>query len=169
MDLHQLPKRNNRKKSGKRVGRGYGGGKGGHTTGSGQKGQKSRTGGGKPVGFEGGNVPLYRRLPKFRGFTNPTRVEYQPINFAELSKHFKSGETVSMETLRKKGMVRKNTRRVKILGKGELTKELKFSGVEISNQAREVVDQSRIKGKSTKTVTKGSKAKGKSKKSTVKK
>lgn len=118
MQLHQIPKRNKRKYSAKRIGRGYGSGVGGHTVGKGQKGQRSRSGGVKAVGFEGGNVPLYRRLPKFRGFKNPNRVEYQPINLSDLESHYEKGETVSLSSLRAKGLVRKQTRQVKILAKG---------------------------------------------------
>jgi large subunit ribosomal protein L15 len=101
------------------------------------KGQKSRSGGPKPLGFEGGNVPLFRRLPKFSGFKNPNRKEYQPINFAEVEKHFKEGDVVSLETLKERGLVRKRTRFVKILGKGDLTKKYTFEGLAISNAARE--------------------------------
>jgi large subunit ribosomal protein L15 len=135
MKLNELPKRNNRKNKAKRVGRGYGSGKGGHTVGRGQKGQKSRSGGKTKVGFEGGNVPLYRRLPKFRGFRNPTKIEYQVINFADLEKNFKTGEEVSIKSLREKGMIRKKNQKVKILGKGTLTKSLKFKDVKISGKA----------------------------------
>ena len=105
------------------------------------KGQKSRSGGKRKVGFEGGNVPLFRRLPKFRGFRNPTRVEYQPINFADLEKHFKSGDTISLVTLKEKGMVLKRTSDVKILGKGTLKKKFTFKGVSISNAAKDQIEK----------------------------
>jgi len=142
--LHKLPLRKNRKFRAKRVGRGYGSGVGGHTVGKGQKGQKSRSGNSKGVGFEGGNVPLFRRLPKFRGFRNPTRVEYQPINFADIEKNFTDGDVVSLSSLRKKGMVRKNVKRVKILGKGTLTKKVTFKSVEMSSTARERFEKNSI-------------------------
>jgi large subunit ribosomal protein L15 len=141
MQLNQLPKRKNRKTKSKRMGRGYGCGKGGHTVGRGQKGQKSRSGYSKGVGFEGGNVPLYRRLPKFRGFRNPNKIEYQVLNFADLEKHFKSGEEVSLKSLRSKGLIRKKTENVKILGKGTLTKVLKFKDIKISGKAQERIDK----------------------------
>jgi large subunit ribosomal protein L15 len=142
VELHQLPKRKNKKSPAKRIGRGYGSGKGGHTVGRGMKGQKSRSGGPKPLGFEGGNVPLFRRLPKFRGFKNPTRVEYQPINFSDLENHFKDGDTVNLEVLKEKGMVRKSTRNVKILGKGELKKKFTIEGLAVSGSAKEVIEKS---------------------------
>ncbi len=135
MRLSQIPKRKNRKGKKKRVGRGYGTGVGGHTVGKGMKGQKSRAGAKSMLGFEGGNVPLYRRLPKFRGFTNPTRKDYEPVNFADLEKHYKEGESVSMKTLKEKGIIKKRTKNVKILGKGELTKKLKFVGLAVSKKA----------------------------------
>ncbi len=139
MELNALPKRKKQRNKSKRVGRGYGSGKGGHTVGRGQKGQRSRSGGKTKVGFEGGNVPLYRRLPKFRGFRNPDRVEYQVINFADLEKNFKSGEEVSKKNLMEKGMIRKKTKNVKVLGKGKLTKKLKFKDVKMSKSASEIV------------------------------
>ena len=106
------------------------------------KGQKSRSGGPKPLVFEGGNVPLFRRLPKFRGFRNPTRVEYEPINFSDLEKHFKEGDVVTLEELKKKGMVRKRTQNVKILGKGELKKKFTIDGLAVSGSARKMIEKS---------------------------
>lgn len=141
MRLHQIPRRKSRKKPAKRVGRGYGSGKGGHTVGKGMKGQKSRSGGPKPVGFEGGNVPLYRRLPKFRGFRNPTRKEYQPINVAELEKHFKTGSVISLASLKDTGLVRKRSTRVKILAKGKLTKKYTIEGLSVSEAARKAIEK----------------------------
>ncbi|MEA3357445.1 MAG: 50S ribosomal protein L15 [Patescibacteria group bacterium] len=141
MELHSLKKRINRKFRSKRRGRGYGSGKGGHTTGSGMKGQKSRSGYSKGAGFEGGNVPLYRRLPKFRGFRNPNRTEYAPVNFSDLEKHFADGEKVSITTLKEKGLIKKRAKHAKILAKGELTKKLVFSGVKISRSALEVINK----------------------------
>lgn len=141
MELNEIPKRNNRRTKAKRVGRGYGSGKGGHTVGKGQKGQKSRTGYGKKVWFEGGNVPLYKRLPKFRGFKRPNRVEYQVLNFADLEKHFKGGEEVSLKSLQEKGLIRKKNDHVKILGKGKLSKNLKYKDVKISNKAQVEIDK----------------------------
>lgn len=141
MQLQNLKRRNNRIMKAKRVGRGYGSGRGGHTCGRGQKGQKSRSGGKVKIGFEGGNVPLYRRLPKFRGFRNPTRVAYEAINFSDLEKNYKDGETVSPVTLKEKGLLKKGTTKVKILGKGKLTKKLAFKGVSFSENAKAVVEK----------------------------
>lgn len=135
MILNKLKRRKNRIMPSKIVGRGYGSGKGGHTVGRGSKGQKSRTGPRSMLGFEGGNVPLFRRLPKFRGFRNPTRVEYAPVNLSQLDKHFATGEVVSMKSLREKGLIRKNMKKVKILGNGELKKKLTFTDVKISGSA----------------------------------
>lgn len=141
MRLHQIPKRTNKMKPAKRVGRGYGSGKGGHTVGKGVKGQKSRSGGPKPIGFEGGNVPLYRRLPKFRGFRNPTKKEYQPINIAELEKHFKAGSVISLASLKEKGLVRKGSTRVKVLAKGKLTKKYTVEGLVTSETAKKMIEK----------------------------
>lgn len=141
MKLHQIPKRKNRKKSSRRIGRGYGSGVGGHTVGKGMKGQKSRSGGPKPIGFEGGNIPLYRRLPKFSGFKNPNRVEYQPINFSEIERYFNEGDVISLEVLKEKGLVKKRTNAVKILGKGELSKKYIFEGLSVSESAKRRIEE----------------------------
>ncbi len=141
MKLHQIPQRNNRTLKAKRLGRGYGSGKGGHTVGKGQKGQSSRTGGAKGKGFEGGNRPLYLRLPKFRGFRNPNSVVYQPVNLADLEKNFESGDSVSIKTLKEKGMVPKRMSLVKILSKGKLTKKLIVErGVKVSSNAQKAIE-----------------------------
>lgn len=141
MQLHNLIERKNRTRRSKRVGRGYGSGKGGHTSTRGQKGQKSRAGYKSKMGFEGGNVPLYRRLPKFRGFNNPSRVSYEPVNFSDIEKNYKDGDTVSLSTLREKGMIKKLSKNVKILAKGELSKKVKFSGVLFSKKALETAEK----------------------------
>lgn len=147
MKLNEIPKRKNRIYKSKRIGRGYGSGKGGHTVGKGQKGQKSRSGGKTKIGFEGGKVPLFRKLPKFRGFKSVNKKEYQVINFFDLEKKFKEGEEVSVESLRKKGMIKKPTKggagpeNVKILGKGKLTKRLKFKDVKISGKASKIIEK----------------------------
>jgi large subunit ribosomal protein L15 len=139
MHLERIPKRKNRKMPSKRIGRGYGSGTGGHTVGRGTKGQKSRSGHKSTVFFEGGNVPFFRRIPKYRGFNQPNRTEYEPINLITLEKEFKASEEVSLESLREKGLVRKRTTHVKILGSGEVSKKLKINGLPISESAREKV------------------------------
>lgn len=135
MKLENIPKRKNRIMSGKRKGRGYGSGVGGHTVGRGTKGQKSRAGHKSTRFFEGGNVPFFRRMPKYKGFNQKFKVEAQAINVEVLEKEFKDGDTVSMETLLKKGIARKNSKAVKILGKGDIKKKLTIDGVQISQSA----------------------------------
>jgi large subunit ribosomal protein L15 len=141
MDLHNLPKRKKRQKKAKRIGRGYGSGRGGHTVGKGMKGQKSRSGYGKGPGWEGGDVPLYRRLPKFPGFRNPTRKEYAPVNLDDIETHYKDGEEVSVQTLKQKGLVKKKMKSAKILARGDISKKLVFAGVAFSKKAREKVEK----------------------------
>ena len=117
MRLHDLAPAKGARKQGKRLGRGVGG-KGGKTAGKGTKGQQSRGRGKVPVGFEGGQVPLYRRTPKLPGFTNPFRVEYKAINLDTLSE---LGEKeVTPEMLIEKGHAPKGSL-IKVLGGGEIS------------------------------------------------
>ncbi len=109
--------RGSRKKP-KRVGRGNASGWG-RCAGRGEKGQRSRSGSGKKAGFEGGQMPLQRRLPK-RGFTNIFRITYSVLNVSALSGKFVSGDTVDIKTLVEKGLVKKKRDPVKVLGNGEL-------------------------------------------------
>lgn len=129
-------KRTNRVRAGKRVGRGYGSGKGGHYSGRGGKGQKSRAGHKSTLFFEGGNVPLFRRLPKYRGQKNTMKIEAAPVNVGQLEKEFAAGDVVSLEVLRAKKLVRKNVKAAKILGFGELTKKLSIEGLPVSESAK---------------------------------
>jgi len=124
---------------GKRIGRGYGSGVGGHTVGRGTKGQKSRAGHKSTRFFEGGNVPFFRRMPKYKGFNQPQKVEAQAVNLEVLDKEFKDGDLVNLESLVSKGIARKNSKVVKILGKGEITKKLKVEGLKISESAIEKI------------------------------
>ncbi|MEO0236008.1 MAG: 50S ribosomal protein L15, partial [candidate division WOR-3 bacterium] len=119
IDLSSLRPGKGAVKSKKRVGRGPGSGHG-KTSCRGHKGQKARTGGAKPVWFEGGQMPLYKRLPK-RGFKNPFRVEYQIVNLDILDKYFENGEVVNRDTLLSKGLIKDPNMPVKILGRGEIT------------------------------------------------
>jgi large subunit ribosomal protein L15 len=96
----------------------------GKTAGRGYNGQKSRAGGGKGAGFEGGQTPLARRLPKLPGFKNINRVEYAPVNLSRLDALFAEGDTVDGDALVAKGVIKKNTALVKVLGGGELSKAL---------------------------------------------
>ncbi len=125
------------KHSKKRVGRGPGSGLG-KTCGKGHKGQNSRSGGGVPASFEGGQMPLIRRLPK-RGFKNYFAKKYNVINLETLEKKYSDGETVSVETLLEKNIIKKVLDGVKILSKGEITKKLKFNVDKISAQAKEKI------------------------------
>lgn len=130
MKQHEL-KRTRTKKT-KRVGRGYSSGLG-HTSGRGTKGQKARTGHNIPTGFEGGQTKLTQRLPKRRGFSNFVfKKDWAIFNLSDLELLFNDGETVSPKSLVEKGITKKEPKLVKILGKGTLTKKLKFKGVSMS-------------------------------------
>ena len=107
----------------KRVGRGYGSGLGGHESGRGTKGQNSRSGGGTRLGYEGGQTPIWMRFPK-RGFKNFTRVEYACVNVDTLNNLFEANDEITPERLREDGLVKGKIERVKILGRGDLTKPL---------------------------------------------
>ncbi|NIZ19700.1 50S ribosomal protein L15 [Entomospira culicis] len=126
----------------KRLGRGQGSGLG-TTSGKGHKGQKARSGGsgGPYIGFEGGQVPLYRRLAT-RGFTNSRfATKYIGVNLFLIEKAYESGEEVTLETLRAKRLIKKSEELVKILAKGELSKSLTFSTVKISEQAKSKIEK----------------------------
>jgi large subunit ribosomal protein L15 len=120
----------------KRVGRGPGSGLG-KTAGKGHKGHKARTGGGTNPGFEGGQMPMYRRLPK-RGFTNPFRVENQPVNLSQLKKV--SATDVSPETLYSAGLIGKPDAPVKLLGTGDADRAYTVRGVSLSASARAKIE-----------------------------
>ncbi len=141
MYLENIPKRNNRKSKGKRVGRGYGSGVGGHTSTRGSKGQKSRSGHKSLVFFEGGNVPFFRRMPKFAGFNRTNKVEATVINLDILEKNFKDGDSVSLETLKKKALIAQRTTSVKILGDGNLTKKITIENLPTSQSAEEKIQK----------------------------
>jgi large subunit ribosomal protein L15 len=122
----------------KRVARGTGSGHG-RTAGRGHKGQKSRSGGGVRPGFEGGQTPLYRRLPKLGGFKNiPFKKFYLPVNVGVLEK-FEKGSTVNLEILKKAGILKKDLP-FKILGKGELTKALNVEAHKFSKSAKSKIE-----------------------------
>ena len=120
------------------VGRGIGSGVG-KTSGRGHKGQKARSGGGVRPGFEGGQMPLYRRLPK-RGFTNIFAKKYVSVNVEVLDK-FNDGDDVTAETLLEKGIISKTLDGVKILGRGEVTKKLNVKVAKISESAKEKIEK----------------------------
>lgn len=139
MQLENLPKRKKRVMKAKRIGRGYGSGVGGHTVGRGTKGQKSRAGHKSLVFFEGGNVPFFRRMPKYKGFRSPNKIKYQTVNVSVLEQNFKSGEEVTIEKLQEKAIVRSRNNHAKILGNGEVTKKLKIVSLPVSKSAQEKV------------------------------
>lgn len=121
------------------LGRGQGSGKG-TTSGKGHKGQKARSGGKTYVGFEGGQMPLYRRLAH-RGFSNyPFKKEWQIVNLGDIEKCYESGDTVDQASLYKKNLV-KGTEPVKILGMGDFSKKLSFNVAAISSGAREKIEK----------------------------
>jgi large subunit ribosomal protein L15 len=132
----QAPQGANREK--KRRGRGPGSGQG-KTGGRGHKGQKARSGGGVPPWFEGGQMPLNRRLPK-RGFTNIFKKQFQLVNLDQLEGRFEAGQTVNGETLAEAGLVKYPTRPVKLLGRGELSKQLTIEVDRASQAAVKAVE-----------------------------
>ncbi len=136
MDLSHLRPAPGSMKKRKRVGRGPGSGLG-KTAGRGHKGSGARSGGNIPPGYEGGQMPLSRRLPK-RGFHNPFRQEYTIINIGSLER-FEAGSVVDLEVFRQSGLVSGRKCQVKILAKGELTKALTVRAHAFSAQAREKI------------------------------
>lgn len=140
MKIHELPADPGRHQKKKRLGRGEGSGHG-KTSGKGHKGKQARSGTGKTAasGFEGGQNPLYRRLPK-RGFNNLFRVEYEPINLSTLERVFEAGETVNATTLLERKVLRTN-RPAKILGNGGLSKKLNIQGLAASKSAIEKIEK----------------------------
>jgi large subunit ribosomal protein L15 len=121
------------------IGRGQGSGRG-TTAGKGNKGQKSRSGGKTYVGFEGGQMPLYRRLAH-RGFSNyPFKKEVQIVNLEDIERSYEASETVNIESLIKKGLV-KGTIPVKVLGNGDITKKLVFAVSAVSASAKEKIEK----------------------------
>lgn len=123
LKLNQLKPAEGAKKRKKILGHGYGSGHGGSST-RGTKGQRARSGGGPRPGFEGGQMPLIRRIPK-RGFTNPFKREYAIVNLGTLEKYFSRGDTITPEVLKEKKIVKQNLP-IKILGEGQLSKGLKI-------------------------------------------
>jgi large subunit ribosomal protein L15 len=136
MKLHELTPAEGSRKARKRVGRGIGSGMGKTST-RGHKGQNSRSGGGVRPGFEGGQNPLYRRLPK-RGFTNHFRKEFAVVNLTDLNK-FAAGTEVTPETLLESGIVKNARDGIKILGNGEITVQLNVKANKFSQSAVEKI------------------------------
>ena len=136
MELKDLKPAEGSRHSRKRVGRGNGSGYG-KTAGRGLNGQKSRAGGGKRPGFEGGQTPLAMRLPKLPGFRNINRVEYLPVNVSRLEEKC---EVVNGESLKAKGIIKHEDALVKVLGDGELTKALTVSVDKVSASAKAKIE-----------------------------
>lgn len=137
MKLHELKAAEGATRAPKRKGRGTGTGNG-TTAGRGMNGQKSRSGGGVRLGFEGGQMPLYRRLPK-RGFTNIWGTEYTSVNVSVLNR-FEDGETVNLEVLKAAGVVKQVKDGIKILGNGDITKKLTVQANKFSKTAIEKIE-----------------------------
>lgn len=137
MKLHELSPAAGSAKPAWRKGRGAGSGNG-KTAGRGHKGQNARSGGGVRPGFEGGQIPLYRRLPK-RGFHNKFAKQYTAVNIDKLNA-FEDGAVVNLESLMKCGLVRKQLDGVKILGQGELTKKVTVQATVFSAAAKEKIE-----------------------------
>lgn len=137
MELHQLPKTIQKKKQ--RVGRGNA--SNGTYCGRGCKGLGQRKSGNVRPGFEGGQTPLYMRLPKLKGFKSPSKVEYQVVNVSQLE-NLKAGDKVTGELLESKGLISHATGPIKILGTGELTKKLVIApGITVSKIAKEKIQK----------------------------
>ena len=137
MKLHELGPAAGSTTAPKRLGRGVGSGLG-KTSGKGHKGAKARSGGGKRPGFEGGQMPLYRRVPK-KGFTNIFRTEYATVNVGQLE-IFENGATVTVEALKVAGLIKKTLDGVKILGNGDLTKKLTVEAAKFTETAKQKIE-----------------------------
>ncbi len=139
MKLHELKPNEGATFSRKRVGRGPGSGLG-KTSGRGQKGQNSRSGGGVRPGFEGGQLPLFRRIPK-RGFSNALfKTKYTVINLSDLNK-FEDGAVITPELLKEMGIVKKQLDGIKVLGNGKLDKKLTVKAHKFSSVAKEQIEK----------------------------
>lgn len=138
MKLHELSPAPGSVKDVKRIGRGHGSGNG-KTAGKGHKGQNARSGGGVRPGFEGGQMPLQRRIPK-RGFNNIFAAKYATVNVSALEV-FKDGTVVDAELLKAQGIIKKELDGVKILGNGDLSKNLTVKAAKFSETAKEKIEK----------------------------
>jgi len=137
MDLKDLKPAEGSKKNKKRVGRGHGTGQG-TQAGRGHKGAQSRSGYKFKRGFEGGQMPLHRRVPK-RGFHNPFRVEYAVVNLDVLAERFEAGTVVTPELLRERGIIRSTRQLIKVLARGDVSKKLTVHAHKFSGKAAEKI------------------------------
>lgn len=142
MDLHNIIKLFGNKSKSKRIGRGIGSGKGGHTVGKGHKGQKARSGNKHLAGFEGGQVPLYKRLPQMGGFKNPSKKNVLSISLNNLNV-FRANSTVTPKDLVTKNVLKELPKKsfVKILGDGTLEKKLTLKGFLYSKTAKDALEK----------------------------
>ena len=138
MKLHELSPAAGSSKERKRIGRGTASGQG-KTAGKGHKGQKARAGRGMRVGFEGGQMPLQRRIPK-RGFNNIFATEYAIVNLASLEEKFENNAVVDAAALISAGLIKKELDGVKVLGRGELTKALTVKATAFSESAKQKIE-----------------------------
>ena len=138
MKLHELSPAPGSNRASFRVGRGAGSGNG-KTAGKGHKGQKARSGGGVRPGFEGGQMPLQRRLPK-RGFNNIFATKYAIVNLSDLNR-FEDGAVVDAQALKDAGIVKNAMDGIKVLGNGELTKKLTVNAAKFSATAKESIEK----------------------------
>ncbi len=138
MKLNDLHPTEGSKKKNYRLGRGIGSGTG-KTSGKGNKGQNARSGGGTRLGFEGGQMPIYRQLPK-RGFHNVNHIEYAVVNLSDLNR-FKDGDVVTPELLIELGLVKKYSNHIKILGNGKLERKLTVKANKFSGSAKEAIEK----------------------------
>lgn len=139
MKLYELSPAPNSNKKAYRKGRGAGSGNG-KTSGKGHKGQNARSGGGVRPGFEGGQMPLYRRLPK-RGFTNVFSTKYAVINIRDLEKRFEDSATIDTQAIINSGLVKKVLAGIKLLGNGELSKKFNVTVAAFSKSAKEKIEK----------------------------
>jgi large subunit ribosomal protein L15 len=137
MDLSNLKPADGSKKERKRVGRGHGSGQG-TQAGRGHKGAQSRSGYKRKRGFEGGQMPLHRRVPK-RGFHNEFRTEYAVVNLDTLAERFDAGTVITPELLRERGLVRSARGRIKVLARGDIAKQLTVKAHKFSGKAAEKI------------------------------
>lgn len=139
MKLYELQPAEGSVKDVKRIGRGHGSGSG-KTAGKGHKGQKARSGGSIRPGFEGGQMPLQRRMPK-RGFNNIFATEYAAVNVSALEERFEAGATVDAEALKACGLIKDAKDGIKVLGNGELTKSLTVKAAKFTAGAQEKIEK----------------------------
>jgi large subunit ribosomal protein L15 len=137
--LHNIKPHSSQQKNRKRVGRGNG--SNGTYSGKGMNGQNARTGGGVRPGFEGGQTPLHKRMPKIGGFRNINNVSYKPLSLSTLEENFKDGDTVTKKDLVAKNLFHKNDK-IKLLANGELKKKLTIEVDKASKKAQELVEKS---------------------------